>query len=218
MQVTRHPNGVWSAVGSVPIGAGLFTVREIFDETPLRREAVRRVSQVVGPELKAKCGATPDGRIVQNDMFWSMIKMANRTADLMVNKAAREVLMQRLAGAIRRATATASSIYKLHAPPPHMSLAAPAIGAHQPVEAVISVLANMMRGDERARQQILEMSTRVSNDARSRGMVQAIMERASTMPQVASQLRALYVQYSMPKMVTVLDRRVVLTQSRAQAR
>lgn len=220
MQVVRHPNGVWTAIGSVPIGTGIFTVREIMDETPLRREAIRRASQIMAPELRAHCGAAPNGTVQENNTFWRMIRAANHVADALVNKQVREQLAARIAAKIRQATMTASAMYR-NMPAALPATTAPAMAgspAAQNVQAVAALLGRFMSGDATAQQNLLEMSGAVSRDPRAKALMMIVIDQAASNPNVAVRLRSLFLQYGMPKLLQVLDRKVGLNRARVQPR
>jgi len=192
------------------------------DETPLRREAIRRASQIMGPELRAHCGAAPNGSVQENNTFWQMIRAANQVADALVNRQVREQLAARIAAKIRQATMTASAMYRnMPALPANALRPATAMAgspAAQNVQAVSTLLGRFMGGDATAQQNLLEMSSAVSRDPRAKALMMIVIDQAAANPHIAIRLRSLFLQYGMPKLLQVLDRKVELNRARVQPR
>jgi len=189
-QIVRHPNGQWVAVAAVPIGTQMFRFNQILDERPIRDEANRRLGFVVGPrtkfeEMRPGVATTTLAGLPTPNAVESVINLARRASDALVNKAVREKLLHDLGQKIKAVADVMEQAYRKSRVPLSEIGFGPIVATSTAVSgitendklhvAIGQTMSAIAAGQPDTLRNVLEMAKRIPADAKSTKYVQELV-------------------------------------------
>lgn len=218
IRITRHPNGQWVAIGAIPLGASLFTIKEITDERPFKRAFLHRFANLLAPQLREARQRTgciagvPGSQEAYAEVFTKAIAAGRKAAEVFADRKVREDLMQKISKAITVATNMAEKYAK------QVSVSGSA-NRSKVGKIANSIVNRILHGDATVYITIVDLARRTKelHDPKSRVLLAEVINQATLTP-AGNVLRDLFVRCGCPQMVAVVEKQAALHHSRAGAR